>query len=73
MNEEDTFNLLRRTPISELHTIYMSRFWEFYNYPNEYSVFLENNGWTEYSFIEAGKAYEKSLRMRNGVMAGESP
>ena len=68
MTEEDTFNLLRRTPIEDMHPVMVSRFWHFYKYPNEYKEWLANNGWDEIKFREAGT---KFLNLQGGIYAND--
>ena len=65
MNEDDTFNILRRTPIAELDHIYKARFWEFYSNDDVYKSWLLRHGWTDTDFMAAGKEYELRQSGRN--------
>lgn len=61
-SEEETFNALRRTPISELDPVYKTYFWHFYERPDVFQSWLNKHGWTEEEFTKAGNQYEHELR-----------
>lgn len=58
-SEEDTFNRLRRTPISELDSEYQSRFLEFYSNTSIFEEWLEEHGWKADEFFAAGSKFTK--------------
>jgi len=60
-NEEDTFRMLKRTPIRELDMEYRLRWSEFYQQRDTFWGWLERHGWTEKEFYEAGKQYEHDM------------
>lgn len=60
--EDDTFNVLSRTPIKDLDTEYRQRMWEFYSSPEKFEQWLSLHKWNEKEFFEAGKKYELQLR-----------
>lgn len=60
-SEDDTFNILRRTPIEILDYEYVCRQWEFYSNPEVYASWLDQHGWDDVSFRKAGSLYLQSL------------
>lgn len=64
-SEEETFILLRRTPISELAEEYRVRMWEFYSNDALFAQWLEKHGWQQSEFFDAGKKYEQQFRGRH--------
>lgn len=61
MTEDDTFDMLRRTPIEDLHVEYVIRQWEFYQHEDVYAEWLRHHGWKDKPFRTAGSAYLKRL------------
>jgi hypothetical protein len=59
--EDDTFRVLKQTPIQDIDPIYRSRFWEFYSDREGYLEWLEEHGWNDKDFIKAGHEYEGKL------------
>lgn len=63
MSEEDTFNTLRRTPISEMDPIYRDRCWVFLTDNNFFLKWLEVHGWDKETFFTAGNEYDKKRKL----------
>lgn len=58
MNDEDrTFRRLRQIPIAVLDAEYHARFMEFYQKPELFKEWLDENGWFEKEFYDAGSRF----------------
>jgi hypothetical protein len=61
MNEDTTFRLLRQVPIADLDLEYRKRWNEFYQNPEIFKTWLDERGWLEKEFYDAGSRYEKEM------------
>jgi len=64
MSEETTFRLLRRVPIANLDAEYKKRYLEFYHNPAIFNKWLDEHGWAEKEFYDAGSRYTEEMRER---------
>lgn len=64
LTEDDTFRMLRRTPIADLDQEYRWRWSEFYQQKEIFSDWLAKHGWTAEEFYAAGKQFEHDMEER---------
>lgn len=60
--EDETFNILRRTPIKDIDSEYWIRRWEFYSNDSLFQEWLDKHGWNKEEFHMAGNEYERERR-----------